>query len=241
MHRLRIVDIRSGTAEADDLQRVLTHGRSVDAVDHSLEVQGFFILAVSGRVRRNLAHFPVGIAWVVAGDADLQIVGAVTAMQAQLAVTGQAPIEVGSIPTLRSRAVSFIDAEELMRIGEGYALHIRLLIATDVDCGMALYSGHATAGRGNTWSGAAIRDGAIKNLDDPVSDYIDELSGSAYAEVTVEQLLTMTSGIAWNEDAMSLLDEHPDAYKDIGEVMENQKDLVKVEHRLETILNYKGT
>ena len=48
-------------------------------------------------------------------------------------------------------------------------------------------------------------------------------------------------GIAWNEDARSLLDEHPDAYKDISEVMDNQKDLVKIEHRLETILNYKGT
>ena len=48
-------------------------------------------------------------------------------------------------------------------------------------------------------------------------------------------------GIAWNDDTQSLLDEHPDAYKDIGEVMDNQKDLVKIEHRLETILNYKGT
>ena len=34
---------------------------------------------------------------------------------------------------------------------------------------------------------------------------------------------------------------NPDACKDIGEVMDNQKDLVKIEHRLETILNYKGT
>ena len=49
------------------------------------------------------------------------------------------------------------------------------------------------------------------------------------------------AGIAWNEDAESLLDEHPDAYKDIGEVMDAQADLVKIEHRLETILNYKGT
>lgn len=38
-----------------------------------------------------------------------------------------------------------------------------------------------------------------------------------------------------------LLDEHPEAYKDIGEVMDNQRDLVKIEHRLETILNYKGS
>ena len=58
------------------------------------------------------------------------------------------------------------------------------------------------------------------------------------SEATLNEAM---EGIAWNEDAHSLLDEHPDAYKDIGEVMDNQKDLVKIEHRLETILNYKGT
>lgn len=52
----------------------------------------------------------------------------------------------------------------------------------------------------STLVGAAMKDGAIKNLDDPVSDYIVELKGSAYDGVTVEQVLTMTSGIDWNED-----------------------------------------
>ena len=47
-------------------------------------------------------------------------------------------------------------------------------------------------------------------------------------------------GIAWNEDARGLLDEHPDAYKNIESVMDAQADLVSVTHRLETILNYKG-
>ena len=59
--------------------------------------------------------------------------------------------------------------------------------------------------------------------------------------LTEESLAERMEGIAWNNDTQSLLDEHPDAYKDIGEVMDNQKDLVKIEHRLETILNYKGT
>ncbi|MEH6702976.1 serine hydrolase domain-containing protein [Parasphingorhabdus sp.] len=48
--------------------------------------------------------------------------------------------------------------------------------------------------------GAAIKDGAIKSLDDPLTDYIPELTGSGYDGVTVEQLLTMTSGVRWNED-----------------------------------------
>jgi CubicO group peptidase (beta-lactamase class C family) len=52
----------------------------------------------------------------------------------------------------------------------------------------------------STLVGAAIKDGYIKSADDMVSDYIPDLKGSAYDNVTIEQLLTMTSGVAWNED-----------------------------------------
>ena len=52
----------------------------------------------------------------------------------------------------------------------------------------------------STLVGAAIKDGYIKSLDDPVTRYIKQLRGSAYDEVTVRQLLTMTSGVKWNED-----------------------------------------
>lgn len=52
----------------------------------------------------------------------------------------------------------------------------------------------------STMVGAAIKDGSIKSIDDPLTDYIPELAGSGYDGVTVEQLLTMTSGVRWNED-----------------------------------------
>jgi len=52
----------------------------------------------------------------------------------------------------------------------------------------------------STLVGAAIKDGYIKRLDDKVSDYIPDLRGSAYDDVTIKQLLTMTSGVKWNED-----------------------------------------
>jgi len=52
----------------------------------------------------------------------------------------------------------------------------------------------------STLVGAAIQDGYIKSLDAPVTDYIRELKGSAYDGVTIRQLLTMTSGVKWNED-----------------------------------------
>ena len=52
----------------------------------------------------------------------------------------------------------------------------------------------------STLVGAALRDGAIRSLDDKVTAYIPDLRGSAYDEVTVRQLLMMTSGVKWNED-----------------------------------------
>lgn len=70
--------------------------------------------------------------------------------------------------------------------------------------------GHTPEGRWTSFSvaksltstlvGAAIRDGYIKSLDAPVTQYITQLKGSAYDGVTVRQLLTMTSGVKWNED-----------------------------------------
>ncbi len=52
----------------------------------------------------------------------------------------------------------------------------------------------------STLVGAAIKDGYIKSIDDKVSAYIPDLKGSAYDEVSIKQLLTMTSGVKWNED-----------------------------------------
>jgi CubicO group peptidase (beta-lactamase class C family) len=52
----------------------------------------------------------------------------------------------------------------------------------------------------STLLGAAVKDGSIASLDDPVTKYIPGLAGSAYDGVTVKQLATMTSGVKWNED-----------------------------------------
>lgn len=52
----------------------------------------------------------------------------------------------------------------------------------------------------STLYGAAIADGYIKSLADPVTRYLPELNGSAYDGVTLAQLLTMSSGVRWVED-----------------------------------------
>ncbi|MCX7549951.1 serine hydrolase domain-containing protein [Xanthomarina sp. F2636L] len=48
--------------------------------------------------------------------------------------------------------------------------------------------------------GVALKEGAIESIDDPLKKYITDLNGYDYGEVSVRQLLTMTSGIEWNED-----------------------------------------
>ncbi|MDO6694442.1 serine hydrolase [Aliiglaciecola sp. 3_MG-2023] len=48
--------------------------------------------------------------------------------------------------------------------------------------------------------GIALKEGHISSLNDNVSEYVTGLKGSVYDNVTIEQLLTMTSGVAWNED-----------------------------------------
>jgi len=48
--------------------------------------------------------------------------------------------------------------------------------------------------------GAAIKDGYISGLDAPVTTYLPELKHTAYDGVTVGDLVTMRSGVKWNED-----------------------------------------
>ena len=48
--------------------------------------------------------------------------------------------------------------------------------------------------------GAAIKDGYIENVQEKVTKYIPGLTGSVYDEVTIEHLLTMKTGVMWNED-----------------------------------------
>lgn len=60
--------------------------------------------------------------------------------------------------------------------------------------------------------------------------------------LTVETLNKKMAGSAWQDKAgEALLDEHPDSYKPIAQVMADQADLVEVVVELQAIANYKGT
>ncbi|MDO4632041.1 MAG: RtcB family protein [Corynebacterium sp.] len=57
---------------------------------------------------------------------------------------------------------------------------------------------------------------------------------------TVDDLAHRMTGIVYRQGE-EWIDEIPDAYKDIDQVMEDSKDLVEIKHKLRQVLNVKGT
>ena len=48
--------------------------------------------------------------------------------------------------------------------------------------------------------GAAIKDGFIESVDEPVTHYLPRLRGTPYEDSTIRDVLQMSSGVQWNED-----------------------------------------
>jgi CubicO group peptidase (beta-lactamase class C family) len=51
-----------------------------------------------------------------------------------------------------------------------------------------------------TLVGVALKQGQIQSLQQALIDYLPQLQGSPYAQVSLESLLTMSSGVAWHEE-----------------------------------------
>ncbi|HVM12341.1 MAG TPA: RtcB family protein [Actinomycetota bacterium] len=86
-------------------------------------------------------------------------------------------------------------------------------------------------GRGNPLSYESSAHGAGRRLS----------RGRARRELTLEDFTRAMSGRVWQaRDAEALVDEAPQAYKDIDQVMADQADLVEIVHELRGILSYKG-
>lgn len=63
----------------------------------------------------------------------------------------------------------------------------------------------------------------------------------ARKQLSPESLAQAMGDRTWLADrAAKLVDEHPEAYKDISQVMRDQADLVTVRHELRQVVNYKG-
>ena len=115
-------------------------------------------------------------------------------------------------------------AKELQHYIDDYKL-AGIVVLQDGKLRLERYGlGYSAAGRWASFSmaksltstlvGAAIRDGFISSVDDPVTRYIPDLKGSAYEGVTLKQLLTMSSGVKWNEDYSDLKSDVARFYSD---------------------------
>ena len=51
----------------------------------------------------------------------------------------------------------------------------------------------------STLIGAALKQGRIGSLEEPVTNYVPRLAGSAYDGVSIRDILMMASGVGWNE------------------------------------------
>jgi len=85
-----------------------------------------------------------------------------------------------------------------------------VIIKGDAITHESYYKGTSAEDRRISWSmsksflsaifGVAVEQGAIKNLNEAVTDYVPELMGSGYEGVSIKHVLQMSSGIHFNED-----------------------------------------
>ena len=55
--------------------------------------------------------------------------------------------------------------------------------------------------------GIVLAEGAIDSIDDPVTKYAPELSGTAYKDATIKNVLQMSSGLQFNEDYLAFFSD----------------------------------
>ena len=77
-------------------------------------------------------------------------------------------------------------------------------------------------------TGIALKEGKIKNLDDPVGNYLPEFKKGDKSKITIKHLLTMSSGLEWWEVYFSPVSHTTEAYYGT--------DLKKLINRLEVVV-----
>jgi len=77
--------------------------------------------------------------------------------------------------------------------------------------------------------GCAIKDGSIKSVDQPVSDFLPEWTSFDGKTLTIKDLLTMSAGVEWDESHNSLFSKTTEAYygKDLWKLTLTEKMVEK--------------
>ena len=121
------------------------------------------------------------------------------------------PIVLRSKPELdqfltESQTKAFLVVKDNVLVHEWYA--------KDIDPKALHTSFSASKSIVSTVVGMAISDGSISSLDDAITDYIPELldNDPRFGEITLRHLITMTSGIAYDEDDFSAFGDQISTY-----------------------------
>jgi CubicO group peptidase (beta-lactamase class C family) len=119
----------------------------------------------------------------------------------------------------------------LLILKDGRIVYERYRLGTDETSRWYSYSvGKSVV---STLVGAAIRQGHIGSVEDPVTDYLPILKGSAYDGTTIRHLLQMSSGVFWEEayrDGQSVFARMYDAIRQqrAGGILEVMRGLPRV-------------
>lgn len=87
-------------------------------------------------------------------------------------------------------------------------------------------------------TGAAIRDGYIRSVNDPAGKYLSSFAEGEKSKVTIKDLLTMSSGSNWNESYTNPLSETTELY--YGRDVFATANRVKIIHTPGTLHEYKS-
>jgi CubicO group peptidase (beta-lactamase class C family) len=73
--------------------------------------------------------------------------------------------------------------------------------------------------------GIALDEGKIKDLDEPVGNYIDSYKSDGKEKITIRHLLMMASGLSWQESGKNPLSENAESYygEDLRGLLDRQK------------------
>jgi len=86
--------------------------------------------------------------------------------------------------------------------------------------------------------GAALQQGYIESIDQPVADYVESFKNGAKADITIRQVLEMTSGLDFMEAYKKLLSDTAEAY--YGKDLRAQIDALGIEEVPGTTWRYKS-
>lgn len=86
--------------------------------------------------------------------------------------------------------------------------------------------------------GRAIKLGYIKSIDQPVSDFVSEFKEDGKNKITIRHLLTMSSGLDWDEAYSSLFSQTTEAY--YGTELEKQVLALSVKKQPGVYFEYKS-